>query len=336
VEVGRFVRRLRRLCGVALLGVWLLPAPAAPAIAEIPGADAPELAAAIDLWLESGEDVALIAFAELARDGNDAARLLLATIDKTPSLQGPWLANLAREERIALLRQPGGLSGRSWLHALADLPLGAAWLSLMDPARGAEAVVSLIDLGEARAAREALVLLAARHHPDLRTIDPARLDPDLIYLLWPGADSDRQAELVAHRPAEDPRGLFNGPADTHRLQQWLAESDAGAPLDAVCAHYCAATRAICLGNAYAALASHSALLTLGSPVEALIPQKRFLASPRGRGTVLRRILQTHDARGRRALIAQMREHDACLADVLEAKAALYRYRRPGSDGSNQD
>jgi hypothetical protein len=46
------------------------------------------------------------------------------------------------------------------------------------------------------------------------------------------------------------------------------------------------------------------------------------------------MLQTHDARGRRAMISQMRDNDACLADVLDAEAALYRYRRPGSDSSN--
>jgi hypothetical protein len=337
VRLARFIRRLRGLGGAALLGAWLLPLPAAAAQATIPGADDRELTEAVEHWLHSDEDVGLIALADLAHDGNAAARLLLAIIDKTPALQGPWLAHLPREERIALLRQPGGLSGRSWLHELTDLPLGAAWLSLMDPNTGPEVVATLTELGEARAAREALVMLAAREHPGLRTLDPASIDPDLIFLLWRGADDDRRAELLEHVTAGGAQhALIEGTLDTDRLQHWLTGAGAGAPLDAICAHECPETRALCLSNAYRALASHNALLTLGSPLEALVPQERFLATPRGRESTLRRILQTHDARGRRALISQMREHDACLADVLEAEAARYRYRRPGNDSPAGD
>jgi hypothetical protein len=341
VEISRFIRRLRReaagaLGAAALLGMLLLPFPSAPGQAPLPGAEAPELTAAVDNWLQGEEEGALHALADLARDGNDAARLLLAIIDKTPALQGPWLAHLPREERIALLRQPGGLSGRSWLHALADHPLGAVWLALMDPATGPEAIATFTELGETRAARVALVLLAARGHPRLRQIDPADVDPELIYLLLRGADDARRAALLDRvEPGSAQRALLDGTLDTSQLQEWLAGSAIGGPLDAVCSEHCAATRPTCLSNAYKALASHNALLTLGSPVEALIPQEHFLAQPRGRSSVLRRILQSRDARGRRVMIAQVREHDACLADVLEGEAAHYRYRRPGSE-SNDD
>jgi hypothetical protein len=315
----------------------LLAFPGIPALAEAPigGADAPELNFAIHRWLQNDEEVALTAFAALAQGGNQAAQLLLAVIDKTPALQGPWLAHLSREDRIAVLRQPGGLSGRSWLHALADQPHGAAWLALMKPDTGPEVIAAFDALGEARAAREALVILASREDPRLHQIDPAGVDPALIYLLWRGADDARRAELLDHVAPDSPqRRLMDGTLDTARLEEWLAGSDLGAPLDAVCSEFCAGSRAACLSGGYMALASHNALLTLGSPAEALIPQAQFLSEPRGRSSVLRRMLQTHDARGRRALIGQLREHDACLADVLDAEAALYRYRRPGRDGGN--
>lgn len=340
VALGRIISNLQlallRFAGWAAC-VGLLVFAGIPAMAEdmIPGADAPELKFAIHRWLQNDEEFAFSAFAALARNGNQAARLMLGVIDKTPSLQGPWLAHLSRDDRIALLRQPGGLSGRSWLHALADQPHGAAWLALMTPETGPQVIDAFKALGESRAAREALVILASRAHPGLRELDPARIERDLIYLLWRGADDARHAELLDHVAPESPqRALMNGTLDTAQLEGWLADSDVGAPLDAVCSEYCAATRAACLSGGYMALASHNALLTLGSPVEALIPQDRFLAEPRGRSSVLRRMLQTHDARGRRALIAQLRDHDACLADVLDAEAALYRYRRPGSENGN--
>lgn len=320
---------MRRLGGGALAALLLLSAPSAAAQAPIPGADAPDLIAAVDRWLRSEEEAALNAFAALAQTGNDAARLLLAIIDKTPSLQGPWLAHLPREERIALLRQPGGLSGRSWLHALADHPLGALWLAVIAPGAGPEVATDFAELGEKRAARLAFILLAVRKHPGLRQIDPAEVDPDLVYLLLRGADDERRARLLDRLPPGSPqRAMAEGALDTATLQEWLATSPVGAPLDAVCSEYCPEARATCLSSAYRALASHNALLTLGSPVEALIPQEEFLAQPRGRSSVLRRILQTHDARGRRVLIAQLRDEDACFAGVLEAEAERYRYRRP--------
>ncbi len=322
---------------VGLVALLVLPLPSVAGGAFLPGGDAPALVAAVDRWLESEEEDALRELAALARNGNPAARLLLAIIDKTPALQGPWLAHLPREERIALLRQPGGLSGRSWLHALAEHPLGAAWLALMDPATGPEVIARLEGLGESRAAREAMVMLAAREHPGLRALDPEDVDPDLIYLLWRGADEDRRAALLARvAPDSLQRALIDGSYDADRLAVWLAGSRIAAPLDAVCSEYCPDTRDTCLSGAYVALASHNALLTLGSPIEALVSQAEFLARPRGRASVLRRILQTHDARGRRATIAQMRDHDACLADVLEAEAERYRYRRPGSEVRNDD
>ena len=328
---------VRALACAGLICVAFLPAAALDGQATVPGSEASEMRLAIEQWLDDDEEIALTSMASLARDGNPAARLMLALIDKSPPLQGPWLAHLPREERINLLRQPGGLSGRSWLHALTDQPIGAAWLSLMDPVTGPEVVMTLQELGEIRAAREAMVMLVAREHPDLRTLDPALVDPEVVYLLWRGADEDRRATLAPFLPEGSMQNaLISGAVDPARLPDWLAESVTGAPLEAICSEFCAETRDSCLSGAYLALASHNALLTLGSPVEALIPQDRFLAHPRGRGSVLRRILQTHDARGRRALISQMREHDACLADILETEAARYRYRRPGSDASNGD
>ncbi len=73
---------------------------------------------AIAAWLAGDDASALPALSELAHAGNRDARLLLGTIARrAPS---DWVANLERKRRNALLRAPGGLSGRSWLKVLAD------------------------------------------------------------------------------------------------------------------------------------------------------------------------------------------------------------------------
>ncbi|WP_209424340.1 hypothetical protein [Pararhodobacter sp. SW119] len=330
--IRRLQRRAARALGcVGLVGAVFLSAGPALTKADLPGAEHPALTVAVENWLDNDEETALPAISRLAHDGNKAAQLLLAIIDKTPALQGPWLAHLPRAQRITLMRQPGGVSGRSWLHALSDHPLGSAWLALMNPATGPEVIERFEAMGEARAAREAMVALAARENPGLRDRDPAQVPPDTIYLLWRGSTGERSAELLDRIAADSlQRALVEGTFDPLQLSGWLAEAPLAAPLDAICSRDCHETRATCLSGAYLALASHNALLTLGSPVEAIIEQDDFLSRPRGRSTVLRRILQTHDARGRRAVIAQMRTHDACLADMLAEEAARYHYNRVGN------
>lgn len=313
-----------------------VPVPAVEQVA-IPGADAPAFVQALALWLADDEEPALRDLAALAGQGNRAAQILLGLIDKSPPLQGPWLASVPRNERIALMRAPGGLSGQSWLAAAADHPLAANWLALLSVDAGLPVALRFSELGEARAAREALVVLAAREHPDLRDAPPGLLDPELTYLLWRTADDERRDLLLAHVPPDHPQRLMMGEGrDDAMLGQWLAESPAAQAIALLCDARCPDSRATCLTGAYNALASHNAVVVLGSPAEVLIAQDAFLRSPRGQATVLRRMLQSTDARGRGAMISQMRAHDECLAAVLTEERTRYHYRRPGvENGTNE-
>lgn len=299
--------------------------------ATIPGAATPEFRAAITLWLDDAEAEGLAALRDLAHRGNAAARLWLALVDKTPSLQGPALARIARADRIMLLRQPGGMSGRSWLHSLADLPLGQTWLDLLDTGAGPEVVAAFADLGEARAAREAFLTLAAREHPALGDLPPQDAPLELRYLLWRGADTARQAQISATVPADHPqRGFMDhaGP-DPQALADWLASAPVASPLAALCARVCPDSQSACLLSAYQALGSHGALMTLGSPVESIIAQDIFVASARGQSAIVRRILLSVDARGRRIMLARTAQEQQCLAGALDAENQRYRYQRNG-------
>ena len=83
----------------------------------------------------------------------------MALIDVNARLQGPWLAALPRDERIALMRAPGGLSGRSWMEAAAeDTVLAELWLRRWDARDEGEldTALAFAEIGEVRAARETL------------------------------------------------------------------------------------------------------------------------------------------------------------------------------------
>ncbi len=330
-----FIRRprlFRRFAPVvAALGIVLaaqgVPASTAP---PIEGAEAPGFEQALSDWLGDDESTALAALADLASGGNTAARVLLGLIDKTPALQGPYLAHLPRAARIALLRAPGGMSGRSWL-AQADSPLASAWTALHQVGSGPEVIETFESLGESRAAREALVVLTSREHPALAGIDLTTLDPDVLYLLWHAVGTGGQGAIAALTPTSHPqrRQMGDTPAE-HALEDWLTTSPLAEPLAALCRARCPAETAPCLSAAYQALGSLEALLTMGTPAEALIGQQSFLDTPRGQSSVMRRILLSTPMRGRRAMLARATAQSECLGTALTAENDRYRAVRPGA------
>lgn len=311
------------MAGLVLLAA-ALPLRAQPA--PPPGAEAEPLQAALAAWLSDDESRALPVLAELAAGGNAAARLMLALIDTTPALQGPFLSLQPRAARVALMRAPGGISGQNWLNLLDDLPLAAAWRRLRQVDAGPELIATFSGLGEARAARLTLITMAAREHPALRDIAPDSIEPALLYLLWPMATPDRRARIEALVPDDDAQrgamGITLPPGD---LDRWLAESPSAAPLARLCDALCPDEgKTACRRTALAALGSHDALLSLGSPVESLIPQETFLSSPRGRASVLRRILMAAPMRGRRAMLARVQAESQCLGQALIDEAHRHR------------
>lgn len=331
---SRPFRRLARSLAGALTALGLaLGAAVADTPPPLRGANNAGFARALALWLDDDEAAALPALAGLAASGNGAARLLLGQIDKTPALQGPYLAHMPRAERIALLRQPGGLSGQSWLNAEAGTPLADALLALRHPRSGPELIEAFEALDEERAAREALVALAAREHPGLSALDPSAVSPDLLYLLWRGADPARREAITALVPAGNPEWQMMGRVlDARTVDRWLAASPAAEPLAALCRVVCPDEIPPCLSAAYGALASHDALLTLGTPAAALVAQAEFLASARGRATTMRRILLAHSIRARRAMLERVAGQSQCLGEALVAETERYRRILPNGNG----
>ena len=332
---------MRGLLSGIVLGALLL-ASGPPATAEdastshpdIPGQRADAFVDAVALWLDGIEAEALPALAALAQAGNPAAQILVALIDKTPSLQGPWLARLPRAERIALLRAPGGISGRSLMHAAAETaPIAGHWLTLWSVTASPQLILDFAAAGEARAAREAVVALAARERRGLAEVAAEPGFPAALrFLVWQEWDEARADEVAAERAAlapGDPQRGIDGTAagpDDAALAGWLLTASEAGPIGAFCADRCAETADDCALAAWEALGSYRALLLLGSPSERLIPAATFHESARGHTALLRRVLLAVDARGRRRQLAQAEERDSCFAGQLETEAQRYMPR----------
>lgn len=298
-----------------------------------PGHDAPGFVAALDRWLYSDEAEALAELAALAQDGVVAAQVLLALIDKTAALQGPWLAHSSRAERTALLRAPGPFSGRSWMHAAAQSsPAAERWVRLWDVRARPALAMEFLATGERRGAREALIAAAARQYDGFEALAAQAGYPlEMSYLVWQEVPGWGIGDLHPGDPQLELTGTAPDPA---LRAEWLMEADVALMPRSLCEYQCGDTVVECTRAAYDALNSYPALTVLGAPSEQLIPTEVFARSPRGRAAFLRRILLQTDARSRRAVIADAHTADACFGALLHSEAERYRplAQRPEPNG----
>ena len=295
----------------------------------VAGQDDPRFRAALSLWLADDEALALPALAALSVEGNRAAQILLGLVDRTVPLQGPWLATRAREERIALTRAPGGLSGRSWLaEAAAVDPLARLWLARDAVTTTPEVALAFAARGEERAARLALQAVAARQGEGFAAVaDDPRYPPAMRYLVWKewAATPEgrvRTAAEIAARPPGDPQTLLHTGRSTppDAVDTWLSAASLAAPLRAACA-ICPDEVARCLGAAYRLVGDYPGLVALGTPSETLVASEVWLASARGRIAPLR----VATARGRFGYetAVMIGAESPCLADALAAEVARF-------------
>jgi hypothetical protein len=299
---------------VLLLLLLCVPLRADP----VPGADAPGFVAARTAWLKGEDMAALAAFSALARGGNVAAQLMLGTIDQSMTLPDA-VAALSRAERIALLRAPGGLSGRNWLiERSGDLPLAAALnvagngAGQVDDAGRRAALETLLAAGEARAA---LCILAYANNvggwetnqgwdlvaqfaadpalgghgaPLLGLLHEMAADP-VMQIGTPERVARVAAALNAARaPASDlvaTRAAMSSTrtlADSGRLaaaQTAAGEAPLAAPLRGICTEACPMSVGTCTFALLVTVGGIPGFLTL-SPLESVVPSKIYQKSPR--------------------------------------------------------
>lgn len=87
---------------------------------QVPGSQDPRFVMAVDGWLNGDELEALKELSFLANEGHVAAKILVSRIADTPWFSAHISQTLNRKERIALFREPKGLSGRDWLASASE------------------------------------------------------------------------------------------------------------------------------------------------------------------------------------------------------------------------
>ena len=95
---------------------------------------------------------------------------------------------------------------------------------------------------------------------------------------------------------------------------WLLRTELGAPLRQLCENACPVQTAGCMLAGMQALGGYRRVVTIGTPLAALIPEARFAGSARGQMSVLRRAVAY--AFLTRDRINEVARTDACFADVL--------------------
>jgi hypothetical protein len=278
--------------------------------APIPGSDDPTYAAARDGWLSRTDDIAALqALGRLAADGNTAAQILLARLERTPHLTAHLTEGMARADRIALLRQPGGLSGRSWMEAAAETsPLAQAFLDNATQDTRTDSLRLLFTSGEHAFATRSLPGLLS-HDPDEWALAMQDMDvmPDEARVLIASVASmevffrsgmriDIANPVSDRRPPEI--SLIWNPVDPFEARldpdaRALAMTHAvnipsHAPLRRLCAEQCGTDLNACMAAGAALLGISAApIMPFDSPSGALIPNDTYWASPRIEADILR-------------------------------------------------
>jgi hypothetical protein len=308
---------------------------AAPAV---PGANAPAFQEALQTWLDGNDLAALDTFAALARQDNRAAQIFLARVAEDTDLHAHATSYLPRRERIALLRRPGGLSGRSWLSIAApEVLLAKAFKDANLSASRPEGARALLSLGENAAAARLLtpMILNGQASEVLDILETADDPPPSVSALRIIAQNWARSPFSRYTGSARPPALLNSDITeygfsvpellTSRLI-WVGEllyepktrTDAigyaanvqsWAPLRTMCEGHCPPSVASCTAVGASTL-RRAPLMPFASPVENLLPNARYWSSPRMASDVLRRLM---DMRGGSDYFAYI---DKCFAPMF--------------------
>ncbi|MEO9864054.1 MAG: hypothetical protein ABJO29_16420 [Yoonia sp.] len=301
---------LRFLTGVCLTVLWFSQAMAQTVVMS--GADDANFTASVDLWLAGEDPIALEKLAQLSSDGNRAAQVLLASIAARGSLHTHVTSDLTRQDRIALLRIAGGLSGKSWLtEAAKEDALAVALLQSSRIGEKAAGVGALFDLGEpqtAMLAAQAMLLNGeGQDLIDSLTEREARLPPEAGLLVrWAlssiasGAGGNTGSARIAQTltgnglfsivdfawVAISPRKIIEDAGFRDNVMDAVGDVPSWTPVTQFCNAHCPKTQRACaaLGVSLTALAGP---FPMRSPLMSVIPNEMYWDSPRAEGDLAR-------------------------------------------------
>jgi len=312
------------------------------------------LQTAVELWLQGDDAQSLPILADLAKEGNSDARLLLARIETTDLGPSPFRKSLDRAAARELFRYADvSTFGKSWLfvEAQAGNELAQALLKAKTADPDLELIKRLNRLGEHQATDRPTRIVALYGTQEMRdrlSADDevmADLRPYLAYLSGqPEPRGDGLAALRHIQPnavdAMQPDalgmagmlalGLGYGDASPNNVwrsavESWLMTADATKPIADFCSRQCPDQTSACAFAFLAVSGGYFEAIRTDSPLEAVIPQDRFLDSPRARLMVLRRaaLARTETNLEWLADSPELADISSCAADVIRAERSKY-------------
>lgn len=294
----------------------LLPLAALSDGAFVQGEEAPEFKLAVRAWLDGDDLAGLKAMSELAKNGNTAAQILLASIAGRSSFHSHLTTKMDRSARISLLRMPGGFSGKSWLSVAQETePIALALLQVAKAREKTPAIAALVEFGEPQTAmiaaqkvlkdgqgKELIAVLQGLDHKLPPEADillfwalfqaEHGMEPPFYggspWLAWRLTGEDRflRSELVWR--VLETRKLVENPEFREAATKFSGEIEAWTPIRQLCSKYCPNEIAMCTAMGGSLLASP---FTPRSPLQSLISNDEYWASDRIEGDVARSIVR---------------------------------------------
>ncbi|KLN61759.1 hypothetical protein WH96_05525 [Kiloniella spongiae] len=294
---------------------------------ELDGANAPQFKEAIKAWLDDDDKTSLPLLAELAKNGNVAARLTLSGIERIQVQSiSKYFKSLNRKEQRSLMRSEKGLSGTSWERVEAEKgnSFAITMRKIQEPLVQESTIRELINIGEHEAASKAISRMPG--YGTTKEIISLANDNLVSYerrhLIWQSAvlTSDKKyineakQELKRGNPlalmsvpykTKDQRfeqlrkaiyhGYFVSPfikqKQAKELKNWTMATPVFRPIKSLCRAECPSQYKSCTIMANQLISSYDVIAGHDTPLESVISQNTYLKSKRSRNTLLRYILQ---------------------------------------------
>lgn len=308
------------------------------------------------LWLSGDDAQALPQLAELARTGNLDARLLLARIETQDLGPSPYRVAMDPDAAKALFRDATAptLWPQTWLsvEAAKGAPRAVALQKASQPEPDLPLISQLHALGEAQASDHPTRILALRGSDAEKTALKAHpallpeLAPYLAYLSDPPEPRGDGLAALRHITGDETidaterdamgmagilaLGFHYGDHDAGNpwrpiVEHWLLSNPASRPVAALCETRCPQQAGACSFAMMALNGGYFELIRIDSPLETVIPQERFLHSPRAAQMVLRRATLARAETNLKWLgdAGEIAEISQCAADLVTAERAKY-------------
>ena len=314
--------------------------------------------AAIEDWLQGDDETSLPALADLAGEGHSLARILLSQIEVKDRGPSPFRAALKPAEARALFRRDAGYGGfsQTWLSVASKAgdPLAQTLIATRLPRPVPGLIANLRRMGEVQATGDpirAVALYGTASEKKVLAESDAMLDELRPYLIHhsgtqrergEGIEALRHIAPFAAEMIDDDDtatremgallelGFGSDNVDLNNpwrglVEDWVLTAPATRPLADLCRDRCAKDVTGC-GFALLALSGgYYEVIRLDTPLESVITQERFLASPRARLMSLRRaaLAKQPDRRGWLASYDALAEISTCTADLIAETRADY-------------